>query len=103
MKTATHHLNRLRAKPDHVKRRIAFFASLGVTFIIFIFWIISFSIGSPVYENSGSAKVSSPLSSFSASVGNAWDNFRATFFTSRSIDNTADSNGLEVAPGGSAK
>ena len=39
MATISHHLHRIRQKPDHVKRHIAFWTSFGITLVIVMFWL----------------------------------------------------------------
>jgi len=36
-----HHIERLREKPNHKKKQIAFFTSAAVTLAIFAFWMVS--------------------------------------------------------------
>lgn len=108
------YLDNLRAKPDHVKRRIAFLSSTGVTVVIFMFWIASFGIqsgsngvlanGSATSTN-GSSQIESPARSLTASVSDAagnifggmWDAIKSTFTSGpKQIDTTPS---VEVVPG----
>lgn len=38
------HLEHLRAKPEHIRRRIALFSATGVTLVVFTAWLISFTV-----------------------------------------------------------
>lgn len=82
------HIEHLRSKPEHVKRRIAFLASLGVTVLIFIFWAASFTLqitsDDPVAAGGAvadSAQPDSPASVLSASAKDAYDQIKDIFDT----------------------
>jgi hypothetical protein len=80
-----HKLEKLRTKPDHIKRMIAFGVSGGITLVIFAFWVVSLSIsagGSNENSNtyaSSAGIAQSPLSALSASVADAFAPVGATF------------------------
>ena len=63
------HLETLRAKPEHVRRRIAFWSSFGVSALIFMFWIGSFSAPG-VSASSQQAAAGTGQSALTASVAN---------------------------------
>ena len=68
------HIENLKAKPEHVRRRAAFWYSFGLTAIIFVFWIGSFSsIGgsAKTYVASAVDSAGAPAQSIMASVGSA--------------------------------
>jgi hypothetical protein len=97
------HLENLRAQPDHVKRRIAFLTSLGVTLVIFLFWVVSLSIGTTTVsaDAATASNVQSPFASMSASVSDAWGQMKDVFSGSNSSSasaNSQNSNGLEAYP-----
>ncbi len=82
------HIEHLRSKPEHVKRRIAFVTSLVVTAIIFVFWVTSLTlqITSDDTDTSGAAvsadtKPDSPASVLSASAKDAYDQIKDIFTT----------------------
>lgn len=82
------HIEHLRSKPEHVKRRIAFFTSLGVTVLIFIFWAASFTLqitsDDPVAAGAvgaDSPQPDSPVSVLSASAKDAYDQIKDIFTT----------------------
>lgn len=43
MATITHHINRLKAQPSHVRERVAFGVSSGVTLLVVIGWLVAMS------------------------------------------------------------
>ncbi|MDB5258828.1 MAG: hypothetical protein JWO73_36 [Candidatus Taylorbacteria bacterium] len=95
------HLENLRAKPDHVKRNIAFGTSLGITAIIFVFWVVSLTVQAPSVSASNDdalAKVESPFSSMSASVGDAWSSIKDVL-SAYGKGTSQPANALEVVPG----
>ncbi len=93
-------IEKLRAKPDHVKKNIAFFTSLGITMIIFVFWLASFNIISGVDKignNNLATKSRSPLSSLTASVGSIFGSIKDIFTGGNEMLYEAD-NSIEVLP-----
>ncbi len=87
MKLQTH-LENLRAKPEHIRKRIAFWSSFGITAIIFAFWLGSFSItGSTASGAVASAvsKAGSPGSSLIAGVGNFFVDIKEMIFGAKKI------------------
>lgn len=92
------YLETLRAKPDSSKKQIAFWSSFGITAIIFVFWLASFS----AFGNSSKAAVASavgraaaPSQSLVASVGGFFGDIKDLFFTPRKITYTD----IQVSPG----
>ena len=69
----------MREKPNHEKKRYAFFVSLSFTAIIFVFWMASFGFGGTAAKQA-SVEVQSPLESVTASAGNAFDYVRDMIF-----------------------
>lgn len=78
MATLAHHLNKIRQKPDHIKRHIAFWTSLCLTLVIVLFWVASFSFGGSATVAAASS-VESPLHAVTASAGDAWASFTSIF------------------------
>lgn len=111
MKTYHQHLQHLRTKPDHVKQRIAFVTSLSISAIIFVFWIVSLSVGGistdTVAAKKAEVNAPSPFSSLSASVsdavgslGTAFSGFFSSVFPSSQKPATTDTSGsVELVPG----
>lgn len=92
------HLENLRAKPEHIRRRIAFLASFGFTAIIFTFWVASFtSIGTSASQEVASAvgNVGSPGQSLIAGVGGFFGDIRDLVFTPKKVEYKS----VEVRPG----
>ena len=86
-------LEKLRTKPDHVKRRIAFGVSFCVSLVILMFWVSSLTIASNDYITQGEADAlaaastsptvpASPLNSFTASVFDAFSSLKGLFASS---------------------
>jgi len=68
------YLENLKARPEHIRRRFALLGSLGITAVIFMFWLASFSSlgiksGAQNAVASAAAKVSTPSQSLVAGVG----------------------------------
>lgn len=79
------YLQNLRAKPDHEKKRFAFWTSFGFTAIIFAFWIASFSTNLST-QNSVIAKADTPAQSLVASVSGFFGGIVDYFITPRTIE-----------------
>ena len=82
-------LENLRAKPEHVRTRIAFWSSFGVTALIFAFWITTFSItGNPQTRGviaTAVDKVGTPADSLIASVGGFFVDVKEMIFGAKKI------------------
>ncbi len=66
------HLDNLRSKPEHVRRRLAFWSSFGLTAIIAAFWLGSMTSFNTHAKQSVAAavdKAGSPAQSLVAGVG----------------------------------
>lgn len=82
------HLENLRGKPEHVRKRFAFWTSFGITAIIMVFWLGSFSISSTPASGavaSAVAKAGSPGSSMIAGVGNFFTDIKEMIFGTKKI------------------
>jgi len=81
-------IEHLRGKPEHVRKRIAFWSSFGITAIIFTFWLASFtSMGAASRSNLAAvaSKVESPAQSLVASVGSFFEDLSNMFFTPKKV------------------
>ena len=82
-------LEYLRAKPEHVRTRIAFWSSLGVTALIFAFWITTFSITGTQQTRGVIAaavdKVGTPAESLIAGVGGFFVDIKEMIFGAKKI------------------
>lgn len=86
--TLQNHLENLRAKPEHVRKRIAFWSSFGITAVIFMFWLGSFSVTNTIAQGSVATavtKVDSPGSSLIAGVGNFFIDIKEMIFGAKKI------------------
>ncbi len=77
------HIEHLKTKPEYIRKRIAFWSSFGVTAIIAMFWVSSFT----AFGTRPSATVSqvvnnasTPAQSLVASVGDLFIDFKNMFF-----------------------
>jgi hypothetical protein len=86
----------MREKPEHVKRQYALGVSLGITGLIFLFWITSFAIGGKPSEDAV-AEVKSPIASMTASAGDAFTYVKEMFFGKNKTTYTSDN--VEVVGG----
>ena len=92
------HLETLRAKPEHVRRRIAFWASFGTTALIFMFWLGSFSTSTTASTQAVAKavdKTASPGQSMVAGVGALGKDVWELIFGSKKVTYST----VEVTPG----
>jgi hypothetical protein len=99
------HIENLRSKPEHVRKHIAFWTSFGITLIIFVFWIASFTaFGKNTQQSVADAvhHAGTPVQSLTASVGDIFGSVGSFFtdikdlvFTPRTVKYTD----IQVAPG----
>lgn len=92
------HLENLRAKPEHIRKRYAFWTSLGITVVIFAFWVASFSSWSATSTPAVAAtvdKAGTPAQSMIAGVGSFFGDLKDMIFGAKKIKYTS----VEVAPG----
>ena len=90
------YIQQLRSKPEHVRRRIAFWSSFGVTAVIFAFWLASFTaaVASP-QDISAVAKINTPGQSLIAGVGNFFGDIKDMIFGTKKVTYAE----VEVSPG----
>ncbi len=92
------HLALLRSKPEHVRRRIAFWSSFGITAFIAVFWLASFSAVGPSASGSVAKaldEVHTPAQSMVAAVGSLFDTLRDRIFGAQKVEFST----VEVMPG----
>lgn len=92
------YLERLREKPDHEKKRFAFWSSLGFTVVLFAFWVASFSIStgpSNIFASKTLQNTTAPAQSLIAGVGSFFGDIFDYFITPKTIQYTE----IEVVPG----
>lgn len=84
------HIENMKSKPEHIRKRYAFLVSFSVTMIIFLGWMASYSIkSSPVLTDSGvngETKVEAPVTSLTASVGNIFNDLKTMFSGSNKVE-----------------
>jgi hypothetical protein len=98
MTTIQKQIEILRAKPEQARKQIAFWSAFGITFVIFAFWISSFtSVGSNAQAtvSHAVAQAGTPAQSLVASVGGFFDDIKDLVFKPRTVTYTD----VIVAPG----
>jgi len=93
------HIATLRAKPDHIRQRIAFWTALSVTAVIALFWVASLSIRDFTMKPDVSAavdKAGSPIQTVVSSVGGFFGDIRDLVFGARKATYSSQ---VEVVPG----
>src|SRR5438105_3016995 len=91
-------LEALREKPEHVRRRIAFWTSFGITAVIALFWVASFTATITGEQNpvtKAVAEVSTPAQSLAAAAGNVITDLRDLIFGPKKIVYST----VQVSPG----
>ncbi len=91
-------IEKISEKPEHIRKRYSFFISLGITSIIFVFWISSFEfVKTPVDKSLASVveKVGTPGESLVASVGSFFTDIKDIVFGPKKVEYTT----IEVKPG----
>ena len=82
------YISSLRAKPEGVRKQIALWASVGITAIIFIFWLAS--VSGVTNSATGAVaqvveKAGSPAQSLVAGVGSVFGDIKDLIFTPKKI------------------
>ena len=94
------HIENMKAKPEHVRRRYAFLVSFSISALIFGGWMASYSIGtSPILadtNNKDESKVEAPVSSLTAAAFGAYSDIKNIFFGANKVEY---SSGIEVTGG----
>ena len=95
--TIQQHIETLRAKPAHIRRRISFWTAFGITAVIFAFWLASFTtaINTPHDVSVATTKVSTPGQSLIAGVGGLFGDIKDMIFGSKKVVYSE----IQVAPG----
>lgn len=92
------HLENIRSKPDHIRKRYSLLISFGVTAIISVFWISSFEFVKSPDDQTLSAvveKVGTPGQSLVASVGSFIVDIKDIVFGPKKVEYSS----IEVLPG----
>ncbi len=92
------YLEKVRSKPEHVKKHISFWTSFGLTAIIFAFWVSSFG----VFRNAAGGDVAAtvrnaatPGQSLVAGVGSFFTDIKELIFGAKKVTYSS----VEVLPG----
>ena len=91
-------LENLRSKPEHVRRRIAFWSSAGISGLIFVFWLGSFTAAGSAVKGSiaeAVSKAESPAQSLVASVGSFFGDIKDLIWSPKKVEY----GNVEVLPG----
>jgi hypothetical protein len=92
------HIEHLKTKPEHIKKQIAFWSAFGITFVIFAFWVASYTAAGKNAEQSVThavAQAGSPAQSLVASVGGFFGDIKDLMFKPRTVTYTD----IQVTPG----
>jgi hypothetical protein len=89
------HINKIKQKPEHIRKRYAFGVSLSFTLIILFFWLISHTL--TVGQNDVVAKAPTPIASLTASAGDAFFYIKDLIFGASKVDYNASV--IEAVPG----
>ena len=82
------HLDNLRTKPEHIRRRVAFWSSFGVTALIFSFWLASFTALGTAAKGSVAEAVNragTPAQSLIAGVGSFFGDITDLIFGPKKV------------------
>ncbi|MFA6601653.1 MAG: hypothetical protein WCT02_02220 [Candidatus Paceibacterota bacterium] len=96
--TVQTYIETLRAKPPHIRKRYSFLASLGITLVIFAFWLGSFSSFGKTSQSAvaqAAHKAASPGASLVASVGSLFTDIKDIIFGPKKMTFST----VEVKPG----
>lgn len=92
------YIEHLKTKPEHTRKKIAFWSSFGITAVIFMFWLASFtSLGTNTQQAVAGAvqRAGTPAQSLTASVGGFFSDIKDLIITPRKVTYTD----IQVAPG----
>lgn len=92
------HLESLRAKPPHVRKRVAFWGAFGITAVIAAFWMASLTAtitGRPNPVTVAVTHAETPAQSLIAGVGGFFYDFKDLVFGPKKVTYSS----IEVSPG----
>ncbi len=92
------YLENLRGRPEHIRRQYAFWASFGVTAVIFVFWLASFSVVGNAAKGTIAQtveRIETPAQSLVASVGSFFGDIKDIVFGPKKIEYSS----VEAVPG----
>ena len=86
------HIENMRSKPEHIKKRYAFLISFSISTLIFVGWIASYGLTPIVLDKKDTdsvTKVEAPASALTASVSGLFDDLKSMFSGSNKIEYSA--------------
>ncbi len=89
MRSIQAHITHLKTKPEHVRKQIAFWSAFAISFIIFAFWVASYTSAGKNAEQSVTdavAQAGTPAQSLVASVGGFFGDLKDLIFTPRKVN-----------------
>lgn len=92
------YVKELKAKPEGVRKQIAFWSALGITVVIFLFWIAATTGLTNSATNAVAQAVDnagSPAQSMTASIGSLFGDIKDIFFSPKKITYSS----VEARPG----
>ncbi len=92
------YIESLRAKPEHIRKRYAFWSALGITMVIFMFWLSSFSIFNSKIGNVAANvvnKTNTPTQSLVANVSSFFTDIKELIITPKKVKYSS----IEAIPG----
>lgn len=93
-----HHIEKLRERPNHEKKRIAFFASAGVTFVIFAFWLASFNFQNGTNNTAREESILSPFKAVTDNIAGVYGSIVGSKETFKKIMSGTTNVQVEVVP-----
>jgi uncharacterized membrane protein len=79
------HIERMKQKPEHIRRRYAFVVSFSISALIFVGWVSSYGIStSPVVAEK--KVIESPATSLTASAIGVFKDIKSIFVGSNSVE-----------------
>jgi hypothetical protein len=92
------HIENMKTKPEHIRKRYAFVVSSSVSILIFAGWMLSYSFNSNpvVADKKSDVKIESPATSLTASVVGAWEDIKNIFKNGNKVEYSSQ---LEVSAG----
>ena len=88
------HIENMRSKHEHIKKRYAFLISFSISTLIFVGWIASYGLHkTPIVldkkDTDSETKVEAPASALTASVSGLFDDLKSMFSGSNKIEYSA--------------
>jgi len=81
------HIENMRSKPEHIRKRYSFIVSFSISSLIFVGWIASYGLHkSPVISDSSNSKVEAPASALTASVSGLFDDLKNMFSGTNKVE-----------------